>query len=104
MKQRTIDTAVFTAYLLQGAAQADVPHTAFDTYNGQIGFAFTVTAHARAIVEWLNARPFSAEEEWPGVLCYELVEPLGAYILSKRATPEEALEIFVDQFEQWLRG
>ena len=109
MKQVNRDTAGFAAFLYAGAVQADrdaeranISIEGFERWNGHIGFVTSIVDHARAIAK-VFGKIVREEHCFPGVLEYELIEPLGGRILLDRSiTPEHAAEIFAIEYHAWV--
>lgn len=105
MDQRDTDTAIFTAFMLAGATGAASHH--FERYSGQIGFAHELVPHARAIAEALHkALDRNADAQFPGVLEYELVEPLGRWIVesAEYIEPRATAARFLRSYRDWIRS
>lgn len=111
MNMQTIETASYTAFLYAGAIQCAANRTAvkdrtnlFDDWNGHTGFVWACTEYAKAIQSALNARE-DEEDSWPGVMEYELLEPLGEWLLTAHETPpsvETVTAEFMERFLKWV--
>lgn len=100
MKQKHINTAVFTAYLLAGAS---LSNRSLEGHGGNIGFACEAVRHARAIaVRFADIR--TPDDVFPGVLEYELIEPLGAWIVDVDAQPKDTALRFETLYHDWING
>ena len=98
MNATNLDTAVFTAFLFQGAVKARIDT---DEFSGQIGLCLELAEHARAIAKCLPRIP--PEWGYPGVLAYDIIEPLGAWLAedvtrmrSPAATAAECLRRYLE--------
>jgi hypothetical protein len=104
--QETIEVAQITAFLYAGALQHPTLGTTgaglcLDRWEGHTGFVTYCALYAGAINDWLHTR----DDIMPGVLEYELIEPLGEWLLeSCRACLEtaEVLGRFKAQYLAWI--
>jgi len=69
-----------TAFLYAGALTPDQETDKFDDWGGHNGFVQTCTEYAEAIETWLG-QPERDDDNHPGVLAYEVIEPLGAWLI-----------------------
>lgn len=80
-----------TAYLAIGAATAlrelhGAKHSALiDAHGGELGVVKTAAKYAKLLDELYHAE---FEDEFPGVWCYDVSEPLGAAIVNHMADDE----------------
>jgi hypothetical protein len=105
------EIANYTAFLYAGAIQSE-RHTKavrnrdnpFDDWNGHTGFVWACAEYANAIRNALDARA-DEEDSWPGVMEYELLEPLGEWLLTEHeyppAVPIVTVE-FMTRFLAWV--
>ena len=104
MKTLNRNTATFAAHLYAGAASV-VGTDPFEPWGGHVGFTASILPdHARAI-----AKRFATIIEYldppavPGVLEYEVIEPLGRELVCDAAIlPEEAADLFELRYRAWL--
>jgi len=104
------ELATITAFLYAGALQHPTlgikPDIGLDLDNwgGHIGFVGCCTEYADAIQKALNERE-DEEDVWPGVIEYELLEPLGEWLLTHETPPEVAIVAaeFMARFLTWIK-
>jgi hypothetical protein len=111
------DIAITTAFLYAGALQhADKLENAslkdrgialdlWDDWGGHTGFVHACTDYAQAIESWL-VQPDRADDNHPGVLVYELIEPLGAWLIdpaSNRPDTAIVLQEFQRRYLEWIK-
>jgi len=111
MNYKTIETASYTAFLYAGAILCRANRTAeadrtnlFDDWNGHTGFVWACAEYADAIQTALDERT-DKEDAWPGVMEYELLEPLGEWLLTAHETPptvETVTAEFMERFLKWV--
>lgn len=110
MNHLTQEIACTTAFLYAGAIQSEANQTAmvdrtnlFDDWNGHTGFVWACTEYAEAIQAALNTRE-DEEDVWPGVMEYELLEPLGEWLLTHEYPPsvKEVAAEFMARFLAWI--
>lgn len=111
MNTQTIETACYTAFLYAGAIQCQANRTAvidrtnlFDDWNGHTGFVWACAEYANGIRKALDSRE-DEEDAWPGVMEYELLEPLGEWLLTAHETPpsvETVTAEFMTRFLKWV--
>jgi len=105
--QNTIEVAQITAFLYAGALQHPElgqkgQGLCLDHWEGHTGFVTYCALYAAAINDWLHGR----DDTMPGVLEYELIEPVGEWLLeSCRSCLEtvEVLERFKAQYLAWIK-
>ena len=70
-----------------------------------MGFVHYCEAYAKAIEEWLD-EPEQADDVYPGVLEYEVIEPMGEWLLQNEEilTVEQVLEKFKVEYAQFLQS
>jgi hypothetical protein len=98
--------AEITAFLYAGAIQHPTlgnngKGMCLDSWSGHTGFVGHCTDYAIAIDQWLNTR----NDDFPGVMAYELIEPMGEWLIEKFHTPPnvgEVLEYFKVEFLAWV--
>jgi hypothetical protein len=98
--------AEITAFLYAGALQhptlgANGKGMCLDSWSGHTGFVGHCTEYAIAIDAWLTTR----SDDFPGVLAYELIEPMGEWLLEKFHYPPpvaDVLEYFKVEFIAWI--
>jgi len=105
--------AALTAFLYAGALSADLnthhdafaPATHFDDFNGHTGFVDSAETYATAIVQWLQAR-IAAQgfDDHPGVMEYELIEPLGGWLIVQSEVPSAQAVVarFAELYLAWI--
>lgn len=111
MKYQLRELCSYTAFLYAGAIQCAANRTAvldrtnlFDDWNGHTGFVWHCSEYANAIQDWLDARP-EEYDLYPGVLEYEVIEPLGEWLLTAHEYPPEVdavLDEFRTRFIGWV--
>jgi hypothetical protein len=72
-----------------------------DSWSGHTGFVGHCTGYALAIDQWLTTR----SDEFPGVFVYELIEPMGEWLIEKFHNPPEVAEVldyFKVEFLAWI--
>lgn len=102
-----LSIAEITAFLYAGALQHPAKGIAngkgadFEHWEGHTGFVMYCATYAEAIDKWLDAREL---ETHPGVLLYELIEPMGEWMIGLDAPLEttEMLEHFKTEFLHWI--
>ena len=107
-EQKTIEVAQITAFLYAGALQhpelGQKGHgLCLDRWEGHTGFVTYCALYAGAINDWLRAR--DDNDIMPGVLEYELIEPLGEWLLESCRPclkTVEVLEHFKAQYLAWI--
>jgi hypothetical protein len=106
------ETASYTAFLYAGAIQSAANWSAmkdrtnlFDDWDGHRGFVRACAEYAHAIRNALDARA-DEEDAWPGVMEYEILEPLGEWLLTEHeyppAVPIVTVE-FMTRFLAWVK-
>lgn len=88
--------ATITAFLYAGAINADL-----DDWGGHIGFVRANEELAKQIADHLNAPEF-AEVFHPGVVEYELIEPLGAWLVANPTEADKAIDKFKTDYLNWI--
>lgn len=100
------DTASYTAFIYAGALQSpamDKDPQIMESYGGHTGFVWYATQYAHAITQWIIERVNTENEDWPGVIQYELFEPMGEWLLTlEPPTIEEVLEKFETEYITWI--
>lgn len=99
-----------TAFLYAGAIERDRNLTSkgnfierFENWEGHTGFVFYAERIATAIVKWLAEQ----NDFYPGVIEYELIEPLGAQLVEYHDCNIDlalALHLFQDEYFSWIEG
>ena len=113
MSHLTIASA--TAFLYAGAIERDYAlrrankgtpdENRFENWEGHTGFVFYAERIATAIIEWLDAQQTAHDDTYPGVIEYELIEPLGAQLIEYHdcnIDPALALHLFQDEYFSWI--
>jgi hypothetical protein len=104
------EIANYTAFLYAGAIQCSASLAAaldranlMDDWNGHTGFVWACAEYAHAIRNALDARA-DEEDSWPGVMEYELLEPLGEWLLTHETPPsvETVTAEFMTRFLKWV--
>ena len=108
------DIAITTAFLYAGALQKanelenaslkdrGIAIDLWDDWQGHTGFVQTCTEYAQAIETWVTAH---GPQNYPGVYAYELIEPLGAWlIIHESPLPDTAtvLQEFQRRYLEWI--
>jgi len=70
-----------------------------DSWNGHTGFVGHCTAYAVEINDWLNTR----DDDFPGVLAYELIEQVGEWLLEEFIYPPDSAKVMVHFMEKYLK-
>jgi hypothetical protein len=99
--------AEITAFLYAGALQHPSlgqkgAGLCLDNCSGHTGFVAYCATYAAEIDAWLDTRE---DEVHPGVMLYELIEPLGEWLLETKSRPPEdgvVLEHFKAEFLRWI--
>jgi hypothetical protein len=102
-----MSTASFTAFIYAGAIQSPAlqnDSTLMDDWNGHVGFVSHAAYYATVIAHWIDCRDPGEFELWPGVIEYELFEPMGEWLLTLDPLPtaQFVLEHFEIEYVQWL--
>ena len=103
----TLSVAEITAFLYAGALQHPTlgqkgEGLCLDNWGGHTGFVAYCTFYASEIDVWLDTR---GGEIHPGVMAYELIEPMGEWLLEMGKVPPEdglVLEHFKTEFLHWI--
>ena len=101
-----ITASVITAFMYAGALQHPTRGTGgpngadFDHWEGHTGFVFYCARYAEAVDAWLDTR----NDDHPGVMLYELIEPMGEWLIQHDAPLETAdvLEQFKIEYLAWI--
>jgi hypothetical protein len=75
-----------------------------DDWNGHTGFVWACAEYANAIQEWIN-ESYQVNPDHPGVMEYEILEPLGEWLLTAHEYPPETdavLAEFKARFITWV--
>jgi hypothetical protein len=108
-----ITAASLTAFLYAGAVARDRElgpgDSLFELYQGRTGFVFYAERIAKSLVAFLQ-HPNRQADEYPGVLEYELIEPLGGWLIANADVlvgdhidlPATATAYFSEQYIDWL--
>lgn len=116
--------ASITAFLYAGATERDRDLTRcnddterfenterFEKWEGHLGFVFYAERIATAIIEWLDERSANPEinDVYPGVIEYELIEPLGAQLIELWDAEQGSdvtlvMQLFQNLFFDWIAG
>jgi hypothetical protein len=93
--------AQITAFMYAGAIQSQHNGLDFEHWEGHTGFTFYCAEYAVAIDEWLDTR---TEDDHPGVMLYELIEPMGRWLIQLDAPIETdaALKYFKEMYLVWI--
>lgn len=110
MKAETREIAMYTAFLYAGALQHPTLGTKpdvgldLDDWDGHVGFVGCCTLYAGAIQAALNERE-DEEDSWPGLIEYELIEPMGEWLLTHETPPnvETVATEFMARFLEWIK-
>jgi len=105
-KMDIVSIAEITAFLYAGALQhptlgANGEGMNLDSWSGHTGFVGHCTEYAIAIDAWITHQDVS----YPGVLAYELIEPMGEWLIEKFYRPPsvaDVLEYFKIEFIAWI--
>ena len=105
-----------TAFLYAGALQkADELENAslkdrgiaidlWDDWGGHTAFVHTCTEYAHAIESWLG-QPERDDDNHPGVLAYEIIEPLGGWLIDPASNHPDTgavLQEFQRRYLEWI--
>lgn len=99
---------ITTAFLFAGALQKDRELSAvsgnpdlglWDDWGGHIGFAQTCYDYAQAIEKWLETRN---DDNHPGVLAYEIIEPLGEWLIVHEAQHPDTAAVLAEFQKRYL--
>ncbi|WP_141691025.1 hypothetical protein, partial [Brochothrix thermosphacta] len=101
------NVAELTAFMYAGALQHPAlgqkgSGVCLDHWGGHTGFVSHCTTYAAEIDEWLDTRE---DEVHPGVMLYELIEPMGEWLLEMKNGPPEngvVLEYFKVEYLAWI--
>lgn len=93
--------AQILAFLYAGALSSDQKTNKFDVHEGHIGFVANCEPLARQIADHLNLPRF-AQVLHPGVVEYEIIEPLGKWILDNPKQKHQAFDCFILAYGSWL--
>ena len=103
------DTVTFSAFMFAGATRPNDAPELCERFGGQLGFACKLVPHVLAVVTVLS-RAYSRRgfnPDYPGVLEYELLEPLGEWLIRESqhgfVQPRDTAARFLRQFRQWVR-
>lgn len=114
MKYDERELCSFAAFLYAGALQCPRNREAmredninlFDDWDGHTGFVWACAEYAEHIQAWLQLN-MEIYDTWPGVLEYEILEPLGEWLLTAHEYPPEAVAVldeFKARFIPWVTG
>ena len=103
-----ITAASITAFLYAGAIQSPRNSAAvdspFENWEGHLGFVYYAQDYAKAIEQWLHERyETHPDDMYPGVLEYEVIEPMGEWLLSSDDVlpVQRVLDEFIKEYEQF---
>jgi hypothetical protein len=98
------DIAHTTAFLYAGALTPDQETDKFDAWGGHTGFVHACTDYAQAIESWL-VQPDRADDNYPGVLAYEIIEALGEWLIARDAPLDTGavLQEFQRRYLEWIK-
>lgn len=101
--------AAYAAFIYAGALQSDaLKHSddgsLMDAWGGHSGFVWEVTYYADRIAQWLDQRLDAYCDQWHGVIEYELMEPLGEWLVAMGEPPgdDEVLKQFEHEYTVWI--
>ena len=102
-----VDIAEITAFLYAGAIQhpslgQQGDGIDLDDWGGHTGFVNYCATYATQIHDWLETRQDAVH---PGVMVYELIEPMGEWLLEHKTVPlkpDKVLHHFKIEFINWL--
>ena len=102
-------TASITAFLYSGALQHPTKGIArgsgadFEDWEGHRGFVHYCETYANTINQWLDTRQ---NDMHPGVMLYELIEPMGEWLIGIDfpLNTEKVLEKFQTEYLAWIDG
>lgn len=111
-RQKAVERAITAAYLYSGFEEAQRrPGISLEQYaswsdncGGNIGIVEAIAEFAFDIEEILDTTPIYFSADYPGVLAYEVIEPLGAWLLEQASPPsdEEFRQHFHAEMSTWL--
>jgi hypothetical protein len=101
------NVAETTAFLYAGALQHPTlgqkgAGLCLESWGGHTGFVAHCATYAAEIGAWLDTR---GDEVHPGVMLYELIEPMGEWLLETKSGPPAdgvVLEHFKTEFLHWI--
>ena len=98
-------TATITAFLYAGALQAPATDNTypFDDWGGHTGFVSRAELYAKAINKFLQEQ--SPDHIYPGVLEYEVIEPMGMWLIANHEGPpsvERAMAEFREEYAAFV--
>lgn len=100
----TANIAHTTAFLYAGALTPDQETDKFDAWEGHASFVQTCTDYAEAIETWLVA---DGPQNHPGVYAYEVIEPLGAWLIGHDGPlpldTATVLQEFQRRYLEWIK-
>jgi hypothetical protein len=96
-----VSIAEITAFMYAGALQHPTKGTDYEHWEGHTGFVLYCANYAVAIDEWLDTR---TDDDHPGVMLYELIEPMGEWMIGLDGPLETdvALEYFKTEYLAWI--
>lgn len=99
------DTAELCAFLYAGALQHPTRSKDYEDWNGHTGFVSFCADCADLISAYLN-QPERSDDIYPGVIYYELIEPLGEWAICEDAslTAHLVLERFREHYRAWIKA
>jgi hypothetical protein len=102
------NVAITTAFLYAGALTPDQETDKFEAWEGHQEFVRACTGYAHAIETWLG-HPGRYDDNHPGVLAYEVIEPLGYWLVlfpHAEALPLDTatvLQEFQRRYLDWIK-
>lgn len=103
MRPEILDQSLITAFLYSGALGHPTHGSDFEHWEGHTGFVAYCAAYAEKIADYINA-PAQAGDLYAGVIFYELIEPMGEWLISQSEPldPVAALEAFKIEYQAWI--
>jgi hypothetical protein len=103
-----ISVAEITAFLYAGAIQHPTLGNSgdgmnLDSWSGHTGFVGHCTRYAIAIDHWLTTQG----DFYPGVLAYELIEPMGEWLIENFHYPpdvDKVMGYFKIEYLAWVQA
>jgi hypothetical protein len=99
--------AALTAFMYAGALEHPIKglkHGAdFENWEGHTGFVFYCGEYAIAIEQWLTT-PERIDDEHDGVMLYELIEPMGEWLIGQDGPldTDVVLQHFKTEYLAWI--
>lgn len=101
------DAGIYTAFIYAGALLSQALRNnpqLLEAWGGHSGFVWYASSYAHVIAQWLDERAPTGTEDWPGVIQYELFEPMGEWLvqLSPQPSADTVLAHFEIEYISWI--